>query len=167
MSDSQTPSLRTGLLVSAVASLLLLLLGEGILRFSGLAPSVELIQIGRFRLAANPRIGYEPVPSLPEGGEDRSFHSYRFYAYRGFGNSLGYRDYEHSIEAGRKAASFDETRGLALYNLARSLAVTDWTDEALDTLKQSRDAGFDIRQARSDTDLQSLWKDPRFNALFY
>ena len=98
MSNSQTPSLRTGLLVSAVASLLLLLLAEGILRFWDLAPSVELIQIGRFRLAADPRIGYEPVPKLPEGGEDPSFHSYRFYAYRGFGNSLGYRDTEHSIE---------------------------------------------------------------------
>jgi lysophospholipase L1-like esterase len=98
VSDSQTPSLRTGLLVSAVASVLLLLMAEGILRFWDLAPSVELIQIGRFRLAADPRIGYEPVPSLPEGGEDSSFHSYRFYAYRGFGNSLGYRDTEHSIE---------------------------------------------------------------------
>jgi lysophospholipase L1-like esterase len=96
--DSQTPPLRTGLLVSAVTSVLLLLLAEGILRFWGLAPSVELIQIGRFRLAANPRIGYEPVPMPSEGSEDQSFHSYRFYAYRGFGNSLGYRDTEHSIE---------------------------------------------------------------------
>jgi lysophospholipase L1-like esterase len=98
--DSQTPPLRTGLLVSAVTSVLLLLLAEGILRFWGLAPSVELIQIGRFRLAANPRIGYEPVPMPSEGSEDQSFQEEGSYRIVVLGDS---------IAAGLHVLSYEDT----------------------------------------------------------
>jgi Flp pilus assembly protein TadD len=74
-------------------------------------------------------------------------------------------DYEKAIEADRKAASFDQTRGIALYNLACAYALTGRPDEALEALAGSRAAGFDISQGRSDSDLASLRDDPRFEQL--
>jgi tetratricopeptide (TPR) repeat protein len=74
-------------------------------------------------------------------------------------------DYEKAIEADRKAASFDQTRGIALYNLACACALTGRADEALAALEGSREAGFDISAARTDSDLESLRADPRFQAL--
>jgi tetratricopeptide (TPR) repeat protein len=74
-------------------------------------------------------------------------------------------DYEKAIEAHRKSASFDETRGIALYNLACAYALTGRHDEALEALAGSRAAGFDIRQGRSDSDLAGLHDDPRFRQL--
>jgi hypothetical protein len=94
MSGQAPLSLRTRLLVIAGASVLGLLLAEGLVRVSGVAPSVEPIQVGRFRLSANPTLEYEPVPALLEGDEGGDFA-----AYEGFANSLGFRDYEHSVES--------------------------------------------------------------------
>jgi Flp pilus assembly protein TadD len=74
-------------------------------------------------------------------------------------------DYEKAIEAHKKAATFDQTRGIALYNLACAYALTGHTDEALKALEASREAGFDIGAARSDSDLESLRDHPRFEAL--
>ncbi len=72
-------------------------------------------------------------------------------------------DYEKAIEAHRRSATFEQTRGISLYNLACAYALTGRTDEALDALKASRDAGFDLSSAiRTDSDLDSLRDDPGF-----
>lgn len=72
-------------------------------------------------------------------------------------------DYERAIEAHRRSATFEQTRGISLYNLACAYALTGRTGEALDALKASRDAGFDLSSAiRTDSDLDSLRDDPRF-----
>jgi Flp pilus assembly protein TadD len=74
-------------------------------------------------------------------------------------------DYEQAIEAHKKSATFDQTRGIALYNLACAYALTGRADEALEALAASREAGFDISSARSDSDLDSLRDDPRLEEL--
>ncbi len=74
-------------------------------------------------------------------------------------------DYEAAIAAHKESARFDPTRGVALYNLACAYALTGRPDEALDALKKSSEAGFDIEPAGSDSDLASLREDQRFIAL--
>lgn len=80
-----------GLLLAGLA--LSLFLCEVLVRLAGVAPDVVMIRRGRFQLAANPRIGWEPAPGIDYRG-----NSLDFYDYRGAGNSLGYRDYEHPLE---------------------------------------------------------------------
>lgn len=70
-----------------------LALAEGVVRLSGRAPEIGVLQSGRFRIAANPVIGYEPIPDFEYTGDDLGQ-----YDYRGRSNSLGYRDREHSRE---------------------------------------------------------------------
>jgi lysophospholipase L1-like esterase len=70
-----------------------LLLAEGVVRLSGLAPEVVLVQEGRFRLSPNEKIGYEPVPNFDYEGTTDSF-----YDYVGKSNSLGFRDRDHTVE---------------------------------------------------------------------
>ena len=80
-------------LALSLVSLLVGLLGaELLLRVTGAAPEVSIIRKGRFQLSANPKIGYEPVPSVHYEGADLSF-----YDYQGASNSLGYRDTEHAV----------------------------------------------------------------------
>ena len=72
-------------------------------------------------------------------------------------------DYEKAIEAHRRSATFEQIKGISLYNLACAYALTGRTDEAVDALKASREAGFDFSSAiRTDSDLDSLRDDPRF-----
>ena len=79
-------------LTLSLASLLIALLAaELLIRIAGAAPDVAAIRKGRYQLSPNPRIGYEPVPGLLYTGEDLAF-----YDYQGAGNSLGYRDREHT-----------------------------------------------------------------------
>ncbi len=89
------PPLRPPVLKKLSLSLVALLLALGAaevgLRAVGAAPDVSVIQKGRFRLAANPKIGFEPVP-LAYHGESMSF-----YDYQGASNSLGFRDGEHAV----------------------------------------------------------------------
>ncbi len=74
--------------------------------------------------------------------------------------------YEKAIEAHRKAAEFDQTRGVALYNLACAYALTGQTDKALEALDASGETGFDIHEAApSDSDFDSIRDDPRFKKL--
>jgi len=81
-------------LALSLVSLLVALLGaELLLRVTGAAPEVSVIRKGRFQLSANPKIGYEPVPSVQYEGTDLSF-----FDYEGASNSLGYRDGEHAVE---------------------------------------------------------------------
>ena len=85
---------RTGRFALVAAGIALgLLSAEALVRLGSLAPEVAFIDEGRFRLSANPRIGYEMIPSLVYvGGGGR-------YDFRGPSNSMGFRDREHSVGA--------------------------------------------------------------------
>ena len=76
-------------------------------------------------------------------------------------------DYEKAIEAHRKAATFEPTKAISLYNLACAYALIGRTDKAMEALKASREAGFDRLASlmRSDSDLDSLRDDLRFAKL--
>jgi len=79
------------LALSVVAVLVSLLAAELLLRATGAAPKVYAIQKGRFRLAKNPRLGYEPAPLTYQG------HDLAFYDYLGASNREGFRDVDHAI----------------------------------------------------------------------
>jgi len=80
-------------LLLSLGSLLVALAGaEVAVRALGLAPGVAVIQKGRFRLAHNPKIGYEPVPNLDYAGG-----SLWFWDYVGASNGEGFRDREHAV----------------------------------------------------------------------
>jgi lysophospholipase L1-like esterase len=78
------------LLVSLVVSLLA---AEGLLRLLHAAPDVGIIHKGRFRLSANPKIGFEPAPGFVYHGPQRGFIDYE-----GASNALGYRDVDHPVK---------------------------------------------------------------------
>src|SRR5262249_39662721 len=62
-----------------------------LLRVTGAAPKVYAIQKGRFRLAANPKLGYEPAPVVYQG------KNLSFYDYLGASNQGGFRDVDHAV----------------------------------------------------------------------
>jgi len=74
------------------ALVLTLSIGEVMVRVTGVAPDVVPVSAGRFRLSANPRLGFEPLPGIDYGGE-----SMDLYAFRGRANALGYRDRDHDL----------------------------------------------------------------------
>ena len=72
-------------------------------------------------------------------------------------------EYEKAIEAHKKAASFDATRGIALYNLACACSLLGRLDEAMEALHASHQASFDLASnIAGDSDLDNLRGDPRF-----
>lgn len=84
-----------------IAGRLLLLLGsligsllaaELIVRGLGVAPEIYPVQRGRFQLSPNPLIRFELVPHFESDTEGPMID------FRGKGNSLGFRDREHSME---------------------------------------------------------------------
>ncbi len=77
------------LLVSLVGSLLA---AELIVRGLGVAPEIYTVQRGRFQLSPNPLIRFELVPHFESDTAGPMID------FRGKGNSLGFRDREHSIE---------------------------------------------------------------------
>src|SRR5262245_55604774 len=83
-----------------VALALSVLAAEALIRIAGAAPKIYPIERGRFRLARNPKIGYEPVPKVyaPKPGATLAF-----YDYLGASNSLGFRDVEHAVAKPRGA----------------------------------------------------------------
>jgi hypothetical protein len=92
---NQRPRLRNTLLaVSLVllSTLASLLIAELVVRQSGRAPEMFVVQKGRFRISENPLIGYELVPHFES---DRAGSMLDF---RGKANSQGFRDREHSLE---------------------------------------------------------------------
>jgi lysophospholipase L1-like esterase len=69
------------------------LLAEFVVRLLHAAPDVGFIDVGRYRLSADPRLGYEMVPHAACPGALRDqFH----FASRG--NALGFRDRDHAID---------------------------------------------------------------------
>jgi len=75
---------RTSLFIASI--LFSLFATEVVVRILSLAPEVSAIAKGRFRLADNPKIAYEPIPNISYTGE-----SLDFYNYRGTANKLGFR----------------------------------------------------------------------------
>jgi hypothetical protein len=71
--------------------LLALAAAELLVRLAGAAPDIFTIRRGRFQLAHNPRIGYEPAPLSYQGRE------LSFYDYLGASNRQGYRDRDHTL----------------------------------------------------------------------
>lgn len=75
-----------------LASLVLALaIAEAVERLVDSVPSIATIAKGRYRLAANPRLGYEPIPNMSAENSHASFMDYMEVS-----NSLGFRDYEHA-----------------------------------------------------------------------
>ncbi len=79
-------ALRGNLALLAAAITFSLLLAEISVRALGLAPSIVPIELGRFQLSPNPKIGYEPIPNFDYDGE-----TLRHFQYRGTSNRLGFR----------------------------------------------------------------------------
>jgi tetratricopeptide (TPR) repeat protein len=76
------------------------------------------------------------------------------------------KKFDDAIDASKRATEFPEVRAGALYNTACCYALKGATEEALDHLKQSIDAGFKHKEhIESDSDLESLRKDARFQKL--
>ena len=73
---------------------------------------------------------------------------------------------DEAIEAHKKAATYEPTRGIALYNLACAYSLTEQPDKAMEALHASRAAGFDLTEViAEDSDLDNLREDPRFQQL--
>jgi tetratricopeptide (TPR) repeat protein len=73
--------------------------------------------------------------------------------------------YRDRVEAFRRKSDRPGVAG-ALYDFACGAAIAGHTDEALDLLRQSLDAGFaDFDNMQGDRDLSSLHGNPRFEAL--
>lgn len=70
-----------------------LLLAELVVSWTGVAPEVAAISIGRFRYSPDPALGYEPIPHYEYDGDELLYREFR-----GRSNSLGFRDREHPIE---------------------------------------------------------------------
>ena len=63
-----------------------LLAAEILVRALAPPPEVAVLELGRFRLSQNPRLGYEPIPGTRHQGGRLGI-----YAYRGTSNRLGFR----------------------------------------------------------------------------
>jgi hypothetical protein len=108
--------MRARIALAFGALVVTLLAAERAVRVMKLAPEVAVLDLGRYRLSANPAIGYEPVPGVtfqakaPDGvldGKttplDRTLAEARYinnlnFDYREQGNALGYRDYDHTLD---------------------------------------------------------------------
>ncbi|HXI02701.1 MAG TPA: SGNH/GDSL hydrolase family protein [Candidatus Saccharimonadales bacterium] len=67
--------------------------GEILVRATGAAPQVAYLHKGQFRLSSNVLIGWEPIPNPDSKGS--TLHPQWSEEQR---NSLGYRDYEHTLQ---------------------------------------------------------------------
>ncbi len=77
-----------------LASLVIALgIAELVERWVDSVPSASAIAKGRYRLAADPKLGYEPIPNMNAASSKESFMDYTEVS-----NSLGFRDYEHAAK---------------------------------------------------------------------
>lgn len=58
------PLMRAKIALAFGALVVALLVAECAVRVAKLAPEVAVLDLGRYRLSANPAIGYEPVPGV-------------------------------------------------------------------------------------------------------
>ncbi|MCZ6786989.1 MAG: tetratricopeptide repeat protein [Planctomycetota bacterium] len=73
---------------------------------------------------------------------------------------------EEGLLADQRLVKLMPTDARVHYNLACSYALTGKKDEALETLQEARDLGFeDLELLRNDEDLEILRTDPRFKEL--
>ena len=73
---------------------------------------------------------------------------------------------EEALKIHRKTASFDDFRGIALYNIGCANALLGNREKAFAALASSAETGFDVAgNMGEDSDLRSLRGDPRFHAL--
>lgn len=79
---------KTVLVLAGIA--ISFVIAEIAVRVLGIAPSVAILDTGRFRLSDDPRIGYEPIPGYSYDAERKT--------YRGLGNALGFRDRDHELD---------------------------------------------------------------------
>ncbi|MEO6323793.1 MAG: M56 family metallopeptidase [Thermoanaerobaculia bacterium] len=74
--------------------------------------------------------------------------------------------YDHAIDAFKKAIELGYKEDTASYNIACSYALDGDADHAIEWLKKSADAGFDVSSyLESDDDFDSMRKDPRMQEL--
>lgn len=70
-----------------------------------------------------------------------------------------------ALNAHRKAATFEDFTGIALYNLGCAYALLGEADESFEALAASHQAGFNVYgNLDSDSDLESLHEDERFES---
>lgn len=82
---------RIKLLLLLGSLLVGLLLAEAMVRLFVAEPEISQVARGRYRLSADPKIGYEPIPNMgPIAGS-----KLQNYDYSHSSNSLGFRDVEH------------------------------------------------------------------------
>ncbi|MBK5257842.1 MAG: SGNH/GDSL hydrolase family protein [Vicinamibacteria bacterium] len=98
-----------------------LVLAEVIVRALSVAPEVVVVAQGRYRVSANPSIGYEPIPGLMYDGEPLTNYDYRSEET----NSLGYRDRERQLARAPGV--------LRVVVLGDSVAMGLWIDKREDT----------------------------------
>lgn len=71
-----------------------------------------------------------------------------------------------AINSHKKAAEFDQTKGIALYNLGCAYALKKDNKTAMDYLDKSIDAGFvTLSYFETDTDLDGIRKEDRFKKI--
>lgn len=159
------------LALSLLAVLFALAAAEVVVRLAGAAPELGLIRKGRFQLSKNPRIGYEPVPSLRYHGEDLAF-----YDYQGESNRLGYRDVDHptakpagvfrivvlgdSIAAGFGVAKLQD---VFPFRVQKALQAAEWNVEVLSFAV----SGYDTRQEVETLRTKALAFQPDLVLLAY
>ncbi|HXU28969.1 MAG TPA: GDSL-type esterase/lipase family protein [Thermoanaerobaculia bacterium] len=80
------------LALTFVAFCIALLAAEGLVRLLGAAPEVGWVRIGRYQLARNPKIGFEPIPAFSTSEVTNDL-----VGFAGKANRLGFRDREHEV----------------------------------------------------------------------
>ena len=84
-SARRTAGLRAGTIAASL--LLAFLCAELAVRALNAAPDLAVVRKGRYRLSADPQLGFEPVPERTVGADPAGL-----YDYVGASNSLGFRD---------------------------------------------------------------------------
>ncbi len=88
-------------------------------------------------------------------------------AWFGYGYSLHMSgQIDKAIEAHKKAATFDQFKGIATYNLACAYSLKDMKDKAIAALEQAVELGFgDVDQLEGDSDLDNIRQEKQYKTL--
>lgn len=129
--------MRTNLAVLLIATLVAFGLAEGIVRWFHKAPDIAFIEMGRYRLSRNSKIGYEPIPGFRYDGRELMYYDYR----TSETNDLGFRDETHTLT--KKPGTF---RILALGDsITMGLFIDDRRDIYTSLMgRRLQEAGFPV-----------------------